>query len=129
MGGAGQPALEVGGKAVGRNDVEADAGQDHHARRPRLAVQGRVRLEHADLGGDVQVVRPPGPEGYTLTAEAAIEIAGRALRGDVKPGYQTPSSAYGADLILALAGCARSDEPMRDLEPARRRLPPMFRAA
>jgi short subunit dehydrogenase-like uncharacterized protein len=57
--------------------------------------------------------RLSGPEGYTLTAEAAVEIAGRALRGDAKPGYQTPSSAYGADLILALPGCARSDEPPR----------------
>jgi len=55
------------------------------------------------------------PEGYTLTARAAVEIAQRVLRGDVKPGYQTPSSAYGADLILALPGCSRSDEPSCDL--------------
>jgi short subunit dehydrogenase-like uncharacterized protein len=55
------------------------------------------------------------PEGYRLTAQAAIEIAQRVLRGDLKPGYQTPSSAYGADLILALPGCSRSDEPMREL--------------
>jgi short subunit dehydrogenase-like uncharacterized protein len=50
------------------------------------------------------------PEGYTLTAQVALEIAARVLRGEVKPGYQTPSSAYGADLILAVAGCSRSDE-------------------
>jgi short subunit dehydrogenase-like uncharacterized protein len=55
------------------------------------------------------------PEGYTLTALASIEIAQRVLRQDLKPGYQTPSSAYGADLILALAGCTRSDEPVREL--------------
>ncbi len=53
------------------------------------------------------------PEGYNLTALVALEMAGRALRGDVKPGYQTPSSAYGADLILAIPGCTRSDEGER----------------
>ncbi len=52
------------------------------------------------------------PEGYTLTSQVALEIASRVLRGEVKPGYQTPSSAYGADLILAVAGCTRSDEPL-----------------
>jgi short subunit dehydrogenase-like uncharacterized protein len=51
------------------------------------------------------------PEGYTFTSHSALEIAQRALRGDVKPGYQTPSSAYGADLVLAIPGCTRSDRP------------------
>ena len=55
------------------------------------------------------------PEGYTLTAQTALEIAGRVLHGDLKPGYQTPSSAYGPDLILALAGCTRSDEATPEL--------------
>jgi short subunit dehydrogenase-like uncharacterized protein len=49
------------------------------------------------------------PEGYTLTAYAALEMAERAQRGDAKPGYQTPSSAYGADFILTLPGCSRHD--------------------
>lgn len=50
-------------------------------------------------------------EGYTLTAQAAVEIAARVLRGEHRPGFQTPSSAFGPDLVLSLPGCARTDEP------------------
>jgi len=50
------------------------------------------------------------PEGYTLTMLTAIAIAKKVLAGNFKPGYQTPSSAYGADLILEIEGCARRDD-------------------
>jgi short subunit dehydrogenase-like uncharacterized protein len=66
-------------------------------------------------GTRVVTSRLHAPEGYTLTAHTALEIAGRVLRGDVKPGFQTPSSVYGADLILAIPGCTRSDEPAAPL--------------
>lgn len=46
------------------------------------------------------------PNGYTLTAESAVHIATRIVHGDCKAGYQTPSSAYGAGLILQMEGCA-----------------------
>ena len=49
------------------------------------------------------------PEGYTLTAQTALEIACRAAEGELTPGYQTPSLAYGADLILRFEGVERSD--------------------
>ena len=68
-------------------------------------------------GTRVVTSRLRAPEGYTLTANSALEIAGRALGGDLKPGYQTPSTAYGADLILAVPGCTRSDEPESPLRP------------
>jgi short subunit dehydrogenase-like uncharacterized protein len=49
------------------------------------------------------------PEGYTLTAMTAIAIARRVLAGDFKPGFQTPSLAYGADFILQFEGVTRED--------------------
>ncbi len=49
------------------------------------------------------------PDAYTLTALAAIEIAERVVRGEVKPGWQTPATAYGPDLVLALPGVTRED--------------------
>lgn len=61
-------------------------------------------------GTRTMVSRLKTPEGYTLTALAALEIATRVDRGEVKAGYQTPASAYGPDLILSLQGCTRSDE-------------------
>eukprot|EP00899_Mesostigma_viride_P013050 jgi/Mesvir1/21746/Mv04153-RA.1 len=41
-------------------------------------------------------------EGYRFTAAAAVECARRVLDGQVKPGYQTPVTAFGADLLLSL---------------------------
>jgi hypothetical protein len=39
----------------------------------------------------------------------AIAIARRVLAGDFKPGFQTPSLAYGADFILQFEGVTRED--------------------
>jgi short subunit dehydrogenase-like uncharacterized protein len=43
-------------------------------------------------------------EGYTLTAEAALECATRVLAGSVQPGAWTPSLAFGADFAGTLPG-------------------------
>jgi short subunit dehydrogenase-like uncharacterized protein len=45
------------------------------------------------------------PNGYTLTANAAVVIAQKVVNGEFKTGYQTPSSAYGASLILEMDDC------------------------
>jgi short subunit dehydrogenase-like uncharacterized protein len=52
------------------------------------------------------------PEGYTLTVQTALHIVRKVLAGQVRAGYQTPSSAYGADLILEIAGVERVDLPL-----------------
>lgn len=49
------------------------------------------------------------PEGYRLTALTSVEIMKRILSGDLKPGFQTPSLAYGADFILGFGGVERED--------------------
>ena len=36
-------------------------------------------------------------------------FAKRALAGDAKPGFQTPSMAYGPDFILEFDGVVRTD--------------------
>lgn len=48
------------------------------------------------------------PNGYSLTASTSVLIAQRILNGDFKAGYQTPSTAYGAGLILEVEGCSFS---------------------
>ena len=50
-----------------------------------------------------------GPEGYTLTALASLSIMEKILAGNFKPGFQTPSLAYGPDFVLELPGVARTD--------------------
>jgi short subunit dehydrogenase-like uncharacterized protein len=65
--------------------------------------------EAVSADGQKVAARQRLPEPYVLTALAAVEIAERALRGEVKPGWQTPASAYGPDLVTALPGCSRED--------------------
>jgi saccharopine dehydrogenase (NAD+, L-lysine-forming) len=42
-------------------------------------------------------------EGYSLTAECAVESVSRI--GDVQPGFQTPSTGFGAEYITEFDGC------------------------
>lgn len=49
------------------------------------------------------------PEGYTLTARTAVEIARRAAAGEVEPGYQTPATALGPDFIMSFEHVLRTD--------------------
>lgn len=49
------------------------------------------------------------PDGYTLTALTSVAAVRRVFGGTVKPGFQTPSLAFGPDFILEIPGCSRSD--------------------
>ncbi|MEQ8748054.1 saccharopine dehydrogenase NADP-binding domain-containing protein [Pyruvatibacter sp.] len=65
--------------------------------------------EATDGAGNVVRTRLDTPEGYTLTAHSGLAIALRAANGDFEAGFQTPSNAYGADLILDFDGVTRAD--------------------
>ncbi|HQX54853.1 MAG TPA: saccharopine dehydrogenase NADP-binding domain-containing protein [Pyrinomonadaceae bacterium] len=65
--------------------------------------------EASDADGNKVESRLQGPEGYTITAIAALNIAEKILAGNFAPGYQTPAKAYGANLILEIEGTARQD--------------------
>ena len=57
--------------------------------------------------GEKATARLQGPEGYTLTTFASLLIIQKVLEGHVKPGYQTPASVYGEDLVLQVPGTKR----------------------
>ena len=40
---------------------------------------------------------------------AALAMVEKALAGQAPPGFQTPSLAYGADLVMELPGVTRED--------------------
>lgn len=65
--------------------------------------------EVADDSGRRAVSRLTGPEGYKLTALTALAITEHALAGNLSVGFQTPSKAYGPDLIMEIEGVARED--------------------
>jgi short subunit dehydrogenase-like uncharacterized protein len=55
------------------------------------------------------VSRLRGPEGYSLTAQCALAVIERVLKGEAPIGYQTPAMAYGPDFILTIPGVVRTD--------------------
>lgn len=58
--------------------------------------------------GEIATATMQTPEAYSLTATSMLHIAKKILEGNYKAGYQTPSSAYGPDLIMEMQGVYRS---------------------
>lgn len=83
-------------------------GPSAHAR-----AQGRSRLfgEAGNMAGQTVRSRLTGPEGYTFTAQTAVAALERVMAGAAKPGFQTPSLAFGPDFVLGVEGVSREDLP------------------
>ncbi len=75
----------------------------------RAGATARIWGEAWDDDGRRVTSRLQTPDGYTLTALTAVAAAEKALAGGAKPGFQTPSLAFGADFILEIAGTERED--------------------
>lgn len=65
--------------------------------------------EVKNASGETLVSRLKTVDGYTLTALTSLLIARKVLAGNAPAGFQTPSMAYGADLILEVEGTTRED--------------------
>ena len=65
--------------------------------------------EAVAANGQRAEARLRGASGYVLTAQTAVHLAAKALGGQAPVGFQTPSGAYGADVILEIPGVTRSD--------------------
>ena len=72
---------------------------------------GRTILvgEASDARGGRVRTRLTAPEGYAFTAVAALDAARRVAAGEVAPGFQTPSRAFGPDYVLSFEGVTRQD--------------------
>jgi short subunit dehydrogenase-like uncharacterized protein len=77
----------------------------------RASSQAVLVAQATNAQGQTARSRLRTPEGYTLTAMTALEVVRRVLAGDCKPGFQTPSLAYGADFVLQMTGVTREDLP------------------
>jgi short subunit dehydrogenase-like uncharacterized protein len=63
----------------------------------------------SDDNGNKVESRLTCPEGYTMTALTALEIAEKILAGNFQTGFQTPAKCYGADLVLEIEQVKRED--------------------
>ena len=70
----------------------------------RAARTGKSLLwgEVVDAAGQRRVSRLRTPDGYSLTALTAVAIVEKVFTGRLTPGFQTPSLAYGPDLIMEI---------------------------
>jgi len=114
---AGLRLLRVIGPLLSRGPVQELLKKRIRAGSPGPSDEERARGksllwgEVSDGSGRRAVSRMQAPEGYALTAMAAVAIVERVLQGAPPIGYQTPSTAFGADFVLELEGVIRTDEP------------------
>ncbi|HET7457151.1 MAG TPA: saccharopine dehydrogenase NADP-binding domain-containing protein [Gemmatimonadaceae bacterium] len=90
-------AARVRGGPAGPNAEQRERGRSH------------FWAEASDDTGQRAAARLYAPEGYELTVRTAMECVQRVLRGDARPGFQTPSRAFGPDLVLSIDGVRRED--------------------
>ncbi|MFZ9982390.1 MAG: saccharopine dehydrogenase family protein [Cyclobacteriaceae bacterium] len=60
-----------------------------------------------DASGKTAEVRIETSNGYRLTADMSVLIAEKVIKRNFKPGFQTPASCYGPDLIMELPNSRR----------------------
>jgi len=75
----------------------------------RKTGRNLLYAEVRDAQGRQAAARLETPESYALTAITSLMIVEKVLKGQVMPGFQTPSTAYGADLILEVPTTRRVD--------------------
>jgi len=99
-------ATRTGQRIVGLLIDRMPPGPDAAAR-----AHGRAALiAHAvDAEGRQVSSQLETPEGYSFTALSAVEVARRVDKGDVAPGFHTPSTAFGPDFVLSFPGVTRRD--------------------
>jgi short subunit dehydrogenase-like uncharacterized protein len=84
---------------------QLEGPSDEARRSGRSTILG---IAHDAKGGSVRS-RLRLPDGYTLTAMTALDIAKRVARGEFKPGFQTPSLVFGPEYILGFEGVTWED--------------------
>ncbi len=86
-------------------DLQPEGPSDEARRKGRAVLVGAAR----NAKGETVRTRLKTPEGYTLTARTSLDAALRVAAGEVKPGFQTPSLAFGPDYILGFEGVTREE--------------------
>jgi short subunit dehydrogenase-like uncharacterized protein len=75
----------------------------------RAGRTSHLWAEARNAAGQITAARLRTPESYELTSMTALDLASRALRGELPVGFQTPARAAGPDYVLQFPGVARED--------------------
>jgi len=91
-------------KMIKKKIDKRGAGPNDERRRKAMSlVWGQV----LNRKGEAKTVRMSCPDGYTLTMHSTLLISQKILQRNLKPGYQTPASAYGEDLVMEIPNVKR----------------------
>jgi short subunit dehydrogenase-like uncharacterized protein len=88
---------------------QIDKGPEGPTDEQRASGKGILIGVGRNAKGDTVRTRLRTPEGYSLTALTGLDIAKRVANGEAKPGFQTPSLAFGADYVTTFDGVTRED--------------------
>ena len=97
------PALQRLMQLLVRTRPEGPSAKERIAGRSVLVAEGE------DESGKIVRSRLETPEAYALTVQTSLAVVDRVIAGKAKPGFQTPSKAFGADLALEMPGTRRID--------------------
>ncbi len=86
----------------GRIEARPPGPNEEERRGARTYLWGEARDETRRVTAQLR-----GPEGYTMTVLTSLLILEKVLAGEAPAGFQTPSKAYGADLVLEVPGVER----------------------
>lgn len=75
----------------------------------RKQSSSHIYGEAKNAAGDKVVSLLITPEGYDCTAMTTLLIVKKILADNVRVGFQTPSTAYGKDLVLEVPNVTRND--------------------
>ena len=81
-----------------------DRGPEGPSDAQRRTSEGILVAEIEDSQGRRASARMRVPDPYGFTAKTLVAVGVRVLNGNFKAGYQTPSSAYGADFVRRFDG-------------------------
>lgn len=96
--------------------LQAIVGRTMHGPSEAVRERGHANLWAQATGLDGRTVegRLRTPEGYKTTVITALACVHKVLAGQARPGYQTPTSAFGVDLIRGLPGFELTIGPVQD---------------
>lgn len=70
----------------------------------RARGRASIVVRASDASGRRVEARVTTPEVYSFTATTAVTVADRVLHGHWQPGFCSPASVYGSELVLSLPG-------------------------
>ena len=96
---------------VGQRGLAAIVGSlpEGPSQAARAGHRGTIWAEAIDGSGRSSKASLSTPDAYDFTANSPLEIASRISSLPLPLGLVTPSQAFGADFVLSLPGCSRTD--------------------